>query len=81
MTECCQVAGVCHHTHAHDEWKPTKKVGKTQFPTAEEAEYTAAFCWSAGICIMKRFYNNGITKIKVSHFPMVRCETGDRVAS
>ena len=57
-----------------------QECGKTSFPTAEEAEYTAAFCWSAGICIMKYFHDKGLTKIKVLHFPMVRCETGDRVA-
>jgi hypothetical protein len=52
MLHCQQLAAACHHTHARDEWKLTKKVGKTSFPTAEEAEYTAAFFWSAGICII-----------------------------
>ena len=43
MSPCSELAAVCHHTHAHDEWTPTKSTGKTKFPTAAEAEYTAAF--------------------------------------
>ena len=80
MSPCSELAAVCHHAHAHDEWTPTKSTAKTKSPTAEEAEYTAAFCWSAGVCMMMYFFNEGITKLRMTHFPMIRCETGDRVA-
>ena len=36
IAECHKLAAACHHTHAKDEWKPIKKTGKTEFPTAEE---------------------------------------------
>ena len=36
--------------------------------------------WSAGVRIMKHFFNKGIIKLKMTHLPMIRCKTGDRVA-
>ena len=80
IPQCRTLHAVCHHTHSPEEWKPIRGKQGTKFPTAEEAEYTAAFAWSAGMCIMKYLHDIGAVTTQMTRYPSVKCETGDRVA-
>ena len=80
IPQCRTLHAVCHHTHSPEEWKPIKGKQGTNFPTAEEAEYTAAFAWSTGMCIMKYLHDIGVVTTQMARYPSVKCETGDRVA-
>ena len=52
MQDCSAVACSCNHYHDPAEWKPVKRDGKTYYPTHEEAEYSAALCWTTGLFII-----------------------------
>jgi len=80
IPQCRTLHAVCHHTHSPEEWKPIRGKQGTKFPTAEEVEYTAAFAWSAGMCIMKYLHDIGAVTTQMARYPSVKCETGDRVA-
>ena len=66
MLECSELGADCH---VHDEWTHVQVTGKTKSPIAEEAEYTVAFAWSAGVRIMKHFFNKGIIYIEHDALP------------
>ena len=42
---------VCRHSHHPSEWTPVKLEGKMFWPSQEEQEQTAEFCWNAAVAL------------------------------
>ena len=70
----------CHHTHDPAEWIPKlTPEGATYYPSKEEAEYTACFCFHAVRAASMWAMRSGRAKLRIPRQPPITTE-GDRAS-
>ena len=79
VEELRTMASVCRHIHDAHEWDRTQMPnGRYEYPTAEEAEFTAEFAFGTAVRLSYWAVRMGRAKLKLARHPIMPTETGRR---